>query len=87
LSLAPLEEAGCFEHCRELWLHSVEEGDADRLVGLALSEGSVTTLLAAGATEEDIGLDRLREVAARCIGDEACPWLLGYRALVGRRAG
>jgi SAM-dependent methyltransferase len=85
--LASLEEAGGFDACRELWLHSVEEGDAGRLVGLALSEGSVTTLLAAGATEEEIGLDRLREVAARCIGDKPCRWLLGYRAWIGRRAG
>jgi SAM-dependent methyltransferase len=86
IAVERLEEAGCFDDCRELALHGVEEGDADRLVGLALSEGSVTTLLAAGATEDEIGLTRLREVAAARMGARPCPWLLGYRAVVGRRA-
>lgn len=85
ISLERLEQAGCFDDCRELVFHSVEEGDADRLVGFALSEGSMTTLLADGVTEEQVGLARLREVAARTIGDRPCPWLLGYRAWVGRR--
>jgi SAM-dependent methyltransferase len=86
LSLTRLEEARCFDDYRELVFHSVEEGDAERLVGFALSEGSLATLLAAGATEEEVGLDRLREAAARCIGDEPCPWLLGYCVWIGRRA-
>ena len=84
VSLARLEEAGCFDDCRELTLHGVEEGDAERLVGFALSEGSVTTLLEDGATEDEIGLTRLREVASATIGATPCVWLLGYRAWVGR---
>jgi SAM-dependent methyltransferase len=39
-------------------------GDGDRLLGFGLSEGSMTTLLASGVTEEEVGLDRLRRVAA-----------------------
>jgi ubiquinone/menaquinone biosynthesis C-methylase UbiE len=62
-------------------------GNGDRLVGLALSAGSVTTLLADGAREDELGLDRLREVVARTIGTEPCPWLLGYRVWIGRRRG
>jgi hypothetical protein len=68
---------------RELLLHGVEQGDGERLVGLALSEGSLTTLLAAGATEEDVGLDRLRAVAATM--REPVSWWIGYRAWIGRR--
>jgi SAM-dependent methyltransferase len=83
--LDALQEADGFDDCRELSLHSVEEGDADRLVGFALSEGSLATLLAAGASEEEVGLDRLRDVAARRIGATPCPWLLGYRVWIGRR--
>jgi SAM-dependent methyltransferase len=83
-SLERLEEAGCFAECRELRLHSVEAGDAERLVGLALSEGSLATLLAAGVTEDEAGVTRLREVAERTIGSTPCAWLIGYRAWVGR---
>jgi SAM-dependent methyltransferase len=84
VSLAALEETGFLEDWRELSLHSVEEGDAGRLIGLALSEGSMTTLLASGVVEHDVGLDRLRAVAAAWM-PEPCPWLLSYRAWVARR--
>jgi hypothetical protein len=58
----------------------VEVGSGDRLVGLALSEGSMTTLLAAGVTEEEVGLDRLRRFAAT--GPDSATWWLSYQALV-----
>jgi SAM-dependent methyltransferase len=76
-----LAESGVFSHVRELALHSVEQGDGERLVGLALSEGSLRTLLEAGVTEEEVGLDRLRTAAARM--PEPVPWWIGYRAWVG----
>lgn len=76
-----LEESGAFRHTRELVLHSVEWGDGDRLLGFALSEGSMTTLLDAGVTEEEVGLDRLRIAAATI--RESVPWWIGYRAWVG----
>ena len=78
---ARLEESGVFRYVHELALHSVERGDGDRLVGFALSEGSLTTLLEAGATEEDVGLDRLRAAAATMT--KPVPWWISYRAWVG----
>lgn len=87
VSAERLGAAGCFSHVRELSLHSLEEGDAGRLVGFAMSEGSLTTLLDAGVSEQDVGLDRLRQVAERTIGACPCPWLIGYRAWLGRRPG
>jgi ubiquinone/menaquinone biosynthesis C-methylase UbiE len=85
VSREALERTGRFRWVRELSLHSVEEGDARRLVGLALTEGSLTTLLAAGVGEEEVGLARLREVAERTLGDRPWPWLIGYRAWLGLR--
>jgi SAM-dependent methyltransferase len=76
-----LEESGVFRRTREVVLHSVEEGDGDRLLGFALSEGSLQTLLAAGVTEDEVGLDRLRRLAAAM--PETTPWWLGYRAWLG----
>jgi ubiquinone/menaquinone biosynthesis C-methylase UbiE len=76
-----LEESGVFRHTRELALHSIEWGDGDRLIGLALSEGSLTTLLEAGVTEEDVGLDRLRQAAQNM--REPVQWWISYRAWVG----
>jgi hypothetical protein len=81
VSLERLEESGAFRYARELVLHSVERGDGDRLVGLALSEGSMTTLLQAGVTEQEVGLDRLRALAENM--DRSVPWWIGYRAWIG----
>jgi SAM-dependent methyltransferase len=76
-----LEESGVFRYARELVLHSIERGDGERLVGFALSEGSMTTLLEAGVTEEEVGLDRLRTVAEKM--REPMPWWIGYRVWLG----
>lgn len=77
-----LEQSGVFREVRELGLHSTEEGDGKRLLGLALSEGSLVTLLEAGATEAEVGLDRLREVTQTM---PRVPWWIGYRAWIGRK--
>jgi SAM-dependent methyltransferase len=76
-----LDESGLFRHTRELVLHGVEKGDGDRLVGFALSEGSLQTLLASGVTEQDVGLTRLRDAAAAIT--EPTSWWLGYRVWLG----
>lgn len=83
VSLERLDASGCFRQTHESALHSVEEGDGERLVELALSEGSLTTLLAAGVSEQEIGLDRLRDASRRL---PRGPWWLGYRVWLGRRA-
>jgi SAM-dependent methyltransferase len=82
-SVAWLKESGVFREARELLLHSVEEGDGQRLVGFALSEGSTRTLLEAGTSETEVGLDRLRTAAAAIL--EPVPWWIGYRAWIGLR--
>lgn len=72
-------ESGRFRFVRELWLHGEDEGNAERFVGLALSLGPIAERLAEGASEAELGLTALREVAARAIGDEPKPWLWSYR--------
>jgi SAM-dependent methyltransferase len=72
--LARIQESGRFRYAREILLHHIELGNAERLVGLALSQGSVETLLKAGVSEEVIGLSRLREDARRLLGDDPQPW-------------
>jgi hypothetical protein len=72
-----LEAGGHFHAVRDSVLHSVEEGDGERLLGFALSEGSNRMLLEQGATEEELGLDRLRDACAAV--REPVPWWIGYR--------
>jgi SAM-dependent methyltransferase len=57
--------SGLFRYAREIALHSRDTGDAQRITDLAMTQGGLAALLAAGATEDELGLTVLREVAAR----------------------
>lgn len=81
--LARIRESGQFSYAREILVHSVETGNAKRLVGLALSFGSVQDLLKRGASENEIGLDDLKEAAERTLGDEHSTWYFCYRIRIG----
>jgi SAM-dependent methyltransferase len=70
-----LRRSGLFRHCAEIAVHGREQGDAERLVALARSAiGHVTGFLADGATEDELGLAALREVADRRLRQPRTWW-------------
>ena len=81
--LACMKDSGLFRYLREVLVHQVESGSADRLVGLAKSQGGVESLLKHGLSEEQVGLTKLRETAARILGEEPRPWYFSYRLRIG----
>ncbi|AHH96133.1 hypothetical protein GCM10010174_43340 [Kutzneria viridogrisea] len=83
--LARLRASGLFRHVAEVCLHSKDSGDVERLLGVANSQGGVVALLADGATEQEIGLTRLREVATRRMGTGPRPWWWTYRVRLAVR--
>jgi len=74
-----------FHFVKEILVHSIETGNAERLVGLCRSQGSVATLLKHGMTEAEVGLDALRRAAERALGDDTVPWYWSYRVRVALR--
>ena len=80
--LAALRASGRFQFATEVCLHHQEQGDAGRLIALALSQGGVQALLAAGASEDQLGLTRLREVAAVTL-PRPRTWWWTYRVRMG----
>ena len=78
-----IEARGVFRFVRDKVVPSLELGDGARLVDFALSEGNLQTLLAAGATESDIGLDELRFAAAAM--PDPVPWWIDYRVWLALR--
>jgi ubiquinone/menaquinone biosynthesis C-methylase UbiE len=78
-----IRRSGCFRIVRESTFHKIELGDAERLVGLARSQGSVAALLRAGVSEEEIGLIELRKTGQRVLGDRQIPWFWSYRVRIG----
>jgi SAM-dependent methyltransferase len=83
--LERLRESGHFRFVRECLLHHTEEGNAERVVAVLLSQGSVRSLLKLGLSEEDLGIGRLREVASRALGDAPSLWFWSARVRIGVR--
>jgi SAM-dependent methyltransferase len=78
-----MRESGCFRYVRECLLHHEDEGDAERIVGLLLSQGSVQSLLKLGISETDLGIDRVRQIAARAFGAAPSHWFWSTRVRIG----
>jgi SAM-dependent methyltransferase len=80
--LERMQASGRFGYCREVVLHSLEEGDAERVAGLARSIG-----LPAAETDEklerELRIGELEAVARRVLGDRTVPFLFGYRVRIG----
>ena len=71
--------SGRFGYVKQVLAHSVEKGNASRLVGLAYSFAGIAILLRTGVSEQELDIDNLREVAARVLGDEPSPWYFSYK--------
>ena len=83
--LGRLQRSGLFRHCAEIAVHGRDQGGPDRLVGLAFSAiGNAAGFLADGATEDQLGLTELREVAARRLS-EPVTWWWTYRVRLAVR--
>jgi ubiquinone/menaquinone biosynthesis C-methylase UbiE len=81
--LERMRASGRFTFCRELLVHSAEDGDAERIAGLARSIGM---LVADGHNEElesELRIDELEKTAERVLGDRTVPFVFGYRVRVG----
>jgi ubiquinone/menaquinone biosynthesis C-methylase UbiE len=79
-SLDPLRESGHFRFTREVVLHSIEQGDAARFLEMMQSSAFSGQFQ---FTEQEVGLNRLRQAALRYIGSEPIPWYWSYRVRIG----
>ena len=81
--LARMESSGRFRYVKEIAVHSAEMGNAERMVGIALSQSVIHNLLKRGLTEEEIGLDEFRRLAQQTMGDKPVPWYFTFRVRLG----
>jgi ubiquinone/menaquinone biosynthesis C-methylase UbiE len=81
--LSRMRASGCFRYAKEIVLHQEEQGNAERLVGLLLSQGSVMTLLKAGYSEDQLGISALRQMVQRELGDAPQTWYWSSRVRMG----
>jgi SAM-dependent methyltransferase len=81
--LTDMQTSGHFRFAREISVHQTDIGNTDRLIGLALCDGFVRSLLKAGIRDADIGLDAFRAEANRILGNEQRPWLWTVNLWIG----
>jgi SAM-dependent methyltransferase len=81
--LERMRASGCFRFCREVVLHSLEHGDADRVTGFARSLGLPVADGTDDVLEDELRIDELGATARRVLDDRSVPFLFGYRARVG----
>jgi hypothetical protein len=62
-----MTESGCFRYTKEIVLHQMEYGNADRFVGVFLSQGGIQSLLKSGHTEVELGIDKFRAPCVRIV--------------------
>lgn len=81
--LARMQSSGCFRYTKEIVAHHTDQGNAERLIGLLLSQGSVMTLLKNGITEPQLGIDVFRQKVTQALGNENQTWYWSLRIRYG----
>jgi SAM-dependent methyltransferase len=81
--LGGMAASGRFAWCREVVVHRVDRGDADRFVRLLQSQGDYQALRRSGLDDTTLGVDELRRTAEGALGDGSRPWWFTYRARLG----
>lgn len=78
-----MRESGHFGYVKEFLLHRQEQGDAERFVGLTLSNGVIQSLQRGLLTEKEIGLDEFQNQVNAALGDKTLLWYFSYEVRVG----
>ncbi len=81
--IARMQASGCFRYVKEIVVHHFDNGNAERFIGILLSQGGVMTLLKNGLSEKQIGIDRFREIAKQTLGTEDESWYWSSRLRLG----
>ncbi len=81
--LARMKNSGCFRYTKEIVIHQIDSGNAERFEGILMSQGSVMTLLKGGMSESQIGLDVFKQKVHQALGEEPKPWYWCSRVRIG----
>lgn len=81
--LSRMSASGCFRYVKEIVVHHIETGNAERLIGLLDSQGSVMTLLKKGVSEHELGIDVFRQTVQNILGDTPQTWHWSSRIRYG----
>ena len=78
-----MQKSVCFRYTKEIVLHHVETGNAERLIGLLLSQGSVMTLIKHGMSDAQLGLNVFKQKVNQALGEKPETWYWSSRVRYG----
>lgn len=81
--LVRMRECGQFRLTREISVHSEERGDAERFIGLMLSNSGAVLMERGVVTGEQLDLEAFRARARALLGDTPRRWYFSYRVRYG----
>lgn len=81
--LERIQASGYFRYVKELVVHTIEMGNAERFIGMVSSSHIGRILKQAVGREKDLGVDVFQATVRRVIGDEPMPWYFSYRVRLG----
>lgn len=82
--LARMKKSGAFRFVKEIVFHNEERCDADKIVGLAMSQGGIQSVIKLGAADElHNELEDFRLLTEQTFHGETREVLLGYRLRLG----
>jgi SAM-dependent methyltransferase len=81
--LQRMRASGVFRFTREFPLHALEEGDADRFVGLTLSNAAMILFARGLLSPEEAGVEDFRAAVRAAHGAGRQPWYIGYHVRFG----
>lgn len=82
--LERIRASGHFRYVKELVVHNIEMGDAERFIGM-VSSSHIGRILKQAINKEDLGFDRFKATIRRVLGDEPVPWYFSYHVRLGVR--
>ena len=83
--LSRIRDSGWFPFSRELVFAHTEDGSADRLLALALSQGGVQALIRTAPQAVLPQLEAFEKAVRAALGDRPCPMTFSYRLRLGIR--
>jgi ubiquinone/menaquinone biosynthesis C-methylase UbiE len=81
--LARMRESGYFRYTKEIVVHQVERGNAERLIGLALSHSFMAAVLRKGLNKAELGFDTFESTVRHALGPKLKTWYFSYRIRLG----
>lgn len=81
--LTRIKKSGEFTYAREIVFHNTETCDAERYVGLMLSQGGIQTVLKLGMDALDQELEQFTDAVQQYFAGRTLPVLICYRMRVG----